>query len=513
MNLYNNRYDILASTIAPNPTSTKYWADLNSDPSGGIIKYYNNGKWELINYLEKFLDSKVDKVEGKQLSTEDYTTEEKNKLASINDESLEAILAYGVERDVDSLNPSFYRIGSDALHRSLPVQSMMRGCTLADDGTVNHYFNDDWTANEDGTEIKKDGSDGMVMIEIPEFYLKIFSGDREGYMISTYPLNGYTKIAKTYISAYEATVDRSTATLKLASVANSTATFRGGNNNSSLDSGDATQLGKPLTNTSRANFRTYARNRYSSSYSISPYAWNMYDMFTHNILWILYTIEYASTNSQLAVNNKLDSNGFKQGGLGNGVTTISSSDWNSFNSYYPIVPCGTSDSLGNGSGEVSYSLPSSFGDGSVKVTVPRYRGIENPFGHIWKNADGAIFDIKTDADGGTSTIYYCADPKYYADSVNSNYSNLGQLPRANGYVSKVVNGTVFPTKTGGSSTTGICDNFYTSVTSSSLRTCFVGGGSSTGAGAGLAAVSSSSAVGSALASYGSRLVFRTDASY
>ena len=513
MNLYNNRYDILASTIAPNPTSTKYWADLNSDPSGGIIKYYNNGKWELINYLEKFLDSKVDKVEGKQLSTEDYTTEEKNKLAFIDDGIFESMFAYGVERDVDSLNPSFYRIGSDALHRSLPVQSMMRGCTLADDGTVNHYFNDDWTANEDGTEIKKDGSDGMVMIEIPEFYLKIFSGDREGYMISTYPLNGYTKIAKTYVSAYEATVDRSTTTLKLASVANSTATFRGGNNNSALDSEDNTQLGKPLTNTSRASFRTYARNRYSSSYNISPYAWNMYDMFTHNILWILYTIEYASTNSQLAVNNKLDSNGFKQGGLGNGVTTVSSSDWNSFNSYYPIVPCGTSDSLGNGSGEVSYSLPSSFGTGSVKVTVPRYRGIENPFGHIWKNADGAIFDIKTDAAGGTSTIYYCADPKYYADSVNSNYSDLGQLPRADGYVSKVVNGTVFPTKTGGSSTTGICDNFYTSVTSSSLRTCFVGGNSDDGAIAGLTTVFSSNDVGVAGARCGSRLVFRTDASY
>lgn len=489
MNIYNNRYDILASTIAPNPTSTKYWADLNSDPSGGVIKYYNNGKWELINSLEK------------------------NKLALIEDEILESILAYGVERDVDSLNPSFYRIGNYALHRSLPVQSMMRGCTLADDGTVNHYFNDDWTANEDGTEIKKDGSDGMVMIEIPEFYLKVFSGDREGYMISTYPLNGYTRIAKTYISAYEATVDRSTTTLKLASVANSTATFRGGNNNSVLDGSNTTQLGKPLTNTSRANFRTYARNRYSSSYDISPYAWNMYDMFTHNILWILYTIEYASTNSQLAVNNKLDSNGFKQGGLGNGVTTISSSDWFNFNIYYPIIPCGTSDSLGNGSGEVSYRLPSSFGNGSVKVAVPRYRGIENPFGHIWKNTDGVIFDIKADVSGGTSTIYYCADPKYYADSVNSNYSNLGQLPRENGYVSKVVNGTVFPTKTGGSTTTGICDYFYTSVTSSSLRTCFVGGYSSLSAGAGLAYVYSTDAVDYVYAYGGSRLVFRTDASY
>lgn len=512
MNIYNNRYDILASVIAPNPTSTKYWADLNTDPDGSLIKCYKDGKWVPVNDFETYLDGKVDKIEGKQLSTEDYTTEEKNKLASINDDVLEHLLAYGVSRDINSLNPTFSRIGNPELHRSLPIQNKMRGCTLADDGTVNHYFNTDWTANEDGSTIKKDSSDGMVMIEIPEFYLRLLSSG-EGYMISEYPLNGYTRVAKTYISAYEATVDRSTSTLKLASVANTTASFRGGNNNSSLDGTDKTQLGKPLTNTSRASFRTYARNRYSSSYNISPYAWNMYDMFTHNILWILYTIEYASTNSQLAVNNELDSNGFKQGGLGNGVTTVSSSDWNSFNSYYPIVPCGTSDSLGNGSGEVSYSLPSSFGTGSVKVTVPRYRGIENPFGHIWKNADGTIFDIKTDADGGTSTIYYCADPKYYADSVNSNYSNLGQLPRADGYVSKVVNGTVFPTKTGGSTTTGICDYFYTNVNSSSLRTCFVGGNSNLGAYAGLACVPSRNAVGLAGATYGSRLVFRTDASY
>lgn len=28
--LYNNKYDILASTIQPNPASVKYWADLSS---------------------------------------------------------------------------------------------------------------------------------------------------------------------------------------------------------------------------------------------------------------------------------------------------------------------------------------------------------------------------------------------------------------------------------------------------------------------------------------------------
>lgn len=512
MNIYNNRYDILASTIAPNPASTKYWADLSSDPSGSLIKCYKDGKWELVNDVDTLLDSKVDKVEGKQLSTEDYTTEEKNKLASINNDVLEHLLAYGVSRDVNSLNPTFSRIGNPELHRSLPIQNKMRGCTLADDGTVNHYFNDDWTANEDGSTIKKDGSDGMVMIEIPEFYLRLLSSG-EGYMISEYPLNGYTRVAKTYISAYEATVDRSTSTLKLASVANATASFRGGNNNSSLDGTDKTQLGMPLTNTSRSAFRTYARNRYSSSSSISPYAWNLYDSFSHNILWILFTIEYATTNSQLAVKSALTNDGYKQGGLGNGVTTVDGTAWSNFNGYYPIVPCGTSDSLGNRSGEVSYKLPSSFGSGSVTVTVPRYRGIENPFGHIWKNADGIIFDIKTDADGGTSTIYYCADPKYYADSINSNYENLGLLPRANGHPTKVVNGTVFSLAAGASTTTGLCDYFYTNISSSSLRTCLYGGRSTHGANAGLAFVSSDHIVSLALADLGSRLVFRTDASY
>lgn len=513
MNIYNNRYDILASVVAPNPTSTKYWADLNSDPDGSLIKCYKDGKWTPVNDFETYLDGKVDKVEGKQLSTEDYTTEEKNKLASINDESLEVVLAYGVSREEGSSNPTFTRIGNSALHKSLPIQSKMRGCTLADDGTVNHYFNSTWTANEDGTAIKKDGSDGMVMIEVPDFYLKILTDGREGYMISTYPLSGYTKINKFYISAYEATLDRSGSIFKLASVVNTTGSFRGGNNDSSLDSTDKTQLGKPLTNTPRSSFRTYARNRYSSSSSISPYAWNMYDAFSHNILWILYTIEYASTNSQLAVNSTLDSNGFKQGGLGNGVTTVDGTAWSNFNGYYPIVPCGTSDSLGNGSGEVSYKLPSSFGSGSVTVAVPRYRGIENPFGHVWKNADGAIFNIKTAADGGTSDILYCADPKYYSDSVNSNYSNLGQLPRSNGYALKLVNGTVFPLSIGADSTTGICDYFYTDISLSSLRTCLLGGNSAYGADAGLAYVVSYGAVGAAGAHFGSRLVFRTDASY
>lgn len=93
--LYNTKYEILGSTIKPNPTTTKYWADLASNPNGGDLKYFNGEEWVLVNNqattdiskieaeVNTLKSSKVDKVEGKQLSTNDYTTEEKNKLSGI----------------------------------------------------------------------------------------------------------------------------------------------------------------------------------------------------------------------------------------------------------------------------------------------------------------------------------------------------------------------------------------------------------------------------------------------
>lgn len=93
--LYNNKYDILASTIQPNPASVKYWADLSSNANGGDLKYFNGTKWILVNnkatedisqikqQIADLEQNKEDKVEGKGLSTEDYTTQEKNKLASL----------------------------------------------------------------------------------------------------------------------------------------------------------------------------------------------------------------------------------------------------------------------------------------------------------------------------------------------------------------------------------------------------------------------------------------------
>ena len=105
--LYNNKYDILASTIQPNPTSVKYWADLSSNANGGDLKYFNGTKWVLVNKATEDISqikqqiadleqNKEDKVEGKGLSTEDYTTQEKNKLASLqnyNDDEVRELIS------------------------------------------------------------------------------------------------------------------------------------------------------------------------------------------------------------------------------------------------------------------------------------------------------------------------------------------------------------------------------------------------------------------------------------
>ena len=106
--LYNNKYDILASTIQPNPASVKYWADLSSNPNGGDLKYFDGTKWVLVNNkatedisvlkqdVETLKKSKVDKVNGKQLSTEDFTTAEKSKLAGLsnyNDDEVRELIS------------------------------------------------------------------------------------------------------------------------------------------------------------------------------------------------------------------------------------------------------------------------------------------------------------------------------------------------------------------------------------------------------------------------------------
>ena len=415
---------------------------------------------------------------------------------------LEEQCMYGIEYDITVSSPDVTRIGNMALHKSRPIHNRMKGCLLSDDGVVNEYLNPaDWKGNT------RDGSRGQVMVELPMYYRKFETdGNKRRVKLSEYPLPGYHQVKKKYVSAYEATVQRSAT--KLCSVVNMDADYRGGGNQTDWDGTYRSVLGKPATAISRTNFRNYARKRKSSTKE-----WNCmtYDI-QKDLLW-LFVVEYATLNTQKAFNSALTAEGYKQGGLGDGVTTLDAGKWNTYNGYYPFIPCGYTDELGNGTGEVEFSMPTEYDANIKKVKVPRYRGIENPFGHIWQWTDGINVRISpnTPTGDGLSKVFVTDNPEYFNDSNYNNMSHVGNEARTESYVKSVIfgeGGEIMPDVVGGGSTTYFCDYHYTNIpTTETLRGVLFGGRASSGASAGLACADSPAAPSATDAYIGSRLCF------
>ena len=419
---------------------------------------------------------------------------------------------YGVRIKTTVAATTLERIGRPELHTSLPVQSKMRRCVLRDNGTVAYYLHaTDSTKRDTGAAANLTGADGQVMVEIPKHYRKFeFDGTDLIALISEYPLPGFHEVPKMYRSAYEATVDRTvSATPKLASVVNTTAAFRGGNNNTAYDGTYRSFLGLPATQISLTNFRNYARNRGNAG--LNGKGWNC-DLYAAQLsTYWLFVIEYANLNCQAAYNAQPDANGYKQGGLGDGVTTMSSGNWNTYNGYYPVVPCGVTNSLGNASGVVAHTINNGSGI-SYTFQVPSYRGIENPFGHIWSWTDGCKCEIQSEEAGGLSKFYVCNDPAKFQDSTYNDYEYRGDLPRAEGYAKFLMGGEFgdnVPRAIGGSSTTYLSDYFYTNIPASgtAMRGVLFGVSADRGALAGLANANTFNAASNTHANIGSRLCF------
>jgi len=408
---------------------------------------------------------------------------------------------YGIEWDTSVSSPDCARIGNGDLHRSLPVQSAFRACLLNDDGTVNYYLNqNDWDSKEGSGDSDLSGTDGQVMIEIPEHYRRFESdgGFKRRFMVSQFPLSGYTKVNKQYISAFEASLDR--VNLKLSSVVNASADYRGGSNTSAWDAEDRTLLGRPVSNLSRTQFRTYARARGSK--------WNLYHYEANLTLSYLFFLEYATLNSQKAYNAAKDLNGYMQGGLGNGITDLNSTNWNTWNSYNPFINCGYSNSIGTKSGVQSFVMPAGYG-ATLTTYVNRYRGIELPFGHIWKYTDGVTVNAQAAGVGASEHQFYlAADPASWNDANLTGYTKMAALPRVDGYIKEMINGHIMPSiNSGAGSTTYFCDYFYQSIPASgeALRSVLFCGHAYAGAAAGFACSNAKYPPSSADAIIGSRL--------
>ena len=422
---------------------------------------------------------------------------------------------YGIEIDEANSSPDVKRIASDmTLHNAitgLPCHKNIKGCLLADAGTVNYYLNPtDWSKKADGTASARDGSNGQVMMEWGDFYYKVEnnypSAGKHQIKISPFSGNGWVLVPKHYISAYEAGIQRST--LKLASVINTSTDYRGGNNNPAYDALSSSLLGKPASNFIRTNFRTYARSRGAG--------WNINSYSDYKWLFWFYVIEYATLNSQKDVNTDLTVDGYRQGGLGAGVTTAVAAEWDTFSAYNPFINCGATDSLANLSGEVSVTVTDFGGAGENRTfAVPRYRGHENPFGHIWNILDGVNINIKSVAEGDVTETWISDDPATWNDANYTGYANIGNQARANGYQKTALMGSgaeFVPAVTGGGAdqTHYYCDYYYTNIPASgvSLRMLMVCGSGNEGVFAGLAYSHSYHVPSHLHPSIGSRLLYK-----
>jgi hypothetical protein len=411
---------------------------------------------------------------------------------------IEERYAYGVEWDMASSSPDGKRVGNMQLHRELPVQSKMRRCLLDRDGGVKEYLDN---------ELSWGGSylDYAVMTEIPEHWYKLyFNGTKFRKMLSEIPLPGYKHVDKFYISTYEARMYRTDNLLCSAAGAsklsdpNST-NFRGGDNTAEWDDTYRSLLGRPVTNLTRDQFRQAARKRGSG--------WEMYTYNAHKILFWLFAVEYATLDSQKPFNAQKDANGFAQGGLGPGPTQMT--DWTNFNNANPLIPCGYTNEFGNGSGEKAYVVKNASGGTHATLMANRYRGIENPFGHIWKYTDGANIQVTT-GDSGLSILWTTDDPSNFSDTSYTGYDKKGNICRTNGYAKKMLlgeDGDIVATEVGGSSSTYWCDYYYTYTQANRLQVVLVGGRADYGSDAGLAGVAANSAPSDAYRSIGSRLCF------
>lgn len=405
---------------------------------------------------------------------------------------LEERYAYGVEWDTASSSPDGVRVGNMQLHRDLPVQSGMRGVVLDNNGGVYYYH------EPTAWKMTFASKDYASMVEIPDHWYKLYIiGTKFRMMLSSIPLPGYKHISKFYIGSSEAQMLRSLGLL-MSDKTNSTDT-RGGDNTSEWDNTYRSLLGCPVTNLTRDQFRQAARKRGSG--------WEMYTYNAHKTLFWLFAVEYATLDSQKPFNAQKDANGFAQGGLGPGPTQMT--DWTNFNKINPLIPCGYTNEFGNGSGEKAYVVKNASGGTHATLMANRYRGIENPFGHIWKYTDGANIQVTT-GDAGLSILWTTDDPSNFSDTSYTGYNKKGNICRTNGYAKKMLlgeDGDIVATEIGGSSSTYWCDYYYTNTSANRMQVVLVGGTADYGSYAGLACVNTGNAPSGAYRYVGSRLCF------
>ena len=413
---------------------------------------------------------------------------------NVTSQNLEEFDWYGVSWSETSSNPDCTRIGNMDMHRSLPIQSMMKPFDITnikdtvpeiilpidDQFQKTSYAN----ANNNQWSVVSTDSDN-IMIRIPEFWYTdeyVPSSKTHNLKICPHAKPGWYHHKEAYVSAYEL-CETSPSSGKVCSAKGLI----------------------PLVGRTKEVLRKAVRGNGFDGEA----KWNLYTYEEHRAIFHLFLVEYATRNSQKAVNTELTPEGFRQGGLGSGCTTGTATINGA--QTWSFIPTGSSDSLGSGSGEVTVTIQQTDSSGSNTSTITRkcnrYRGIENPFGHIWKHTD----DVISVYGNGYRTWYKSVKPNQFATNKNTSYKPFcASTMVSNGYKTEIKATPTcdfFATSvSGGSETTYWCDYNWDN-TDTSEHCLLIGGHSGYGGQAGLFALDSYFGVGTSHADIGSRLTY------
>lgn len=272
-------------------------------------------------------------------------------------------------------------------------------CNVADDGFINAFYGDE--------NYKDDGSNGQVMVYQPKFYYqrmpikteknrvgKIIR--KESILISETAQSGFKlhpifkdangeELEYVLLPAYDGSVINN----KLASVAGQ----------------------KPASNITVAQAEQYAQNRGAG--------WHMTNMAAESANQILEIVEFGSMNGQAS--------------LESGIVSIST-----VSGYNNASQTGSTASLGNATGHADSTENITNGVSNTYNTKGKraisYRGMENPWGNIWRMIGGINVYGDKNLNGGVP--YICTNFSYNITSLTENYEPIGFcLPTAYGWIS------------------------------------------------------------------------------
>lgn len=148
--------------------------------------------------------------------------------------------------------------------------------------------------------------------------------------------------------------------------------------------------------------------------------------------------------------------------------------------------------------------------GTLTVKVPTYRGIENPFGHVWKNTIDTL--VHFNAETSVNDVYINDNLSTLGSTAISDYKLQCSTISKDGWKKKLVYNSSFDTfpptneAHGANQGTYWCDYNWTN-TSTSDRTVIIGGVSGAGSNCGLFSLASHYGLGDAGVNIGTRIIY------